>query len=102
MPRPGIWSPELSSLGFAGQRDTPATASDPAGGRLFLPRGSDSAEAIRHVSAILATMAEAVRTPIRPEARLPTRRTLDERFFVCWPGAYAAFARALTLLPPRS
>ena len=47
-------------------------------------------------------MAEAVRTPIRPEARLPTRRTLDERFFVCWPGAYAAFARALTRLPPRS
>ena len=47
-------------------------------------------------------MAEAVRTPIGPEARLPTRRTLDERFFVRWPGAYAGFARALTRLPPRS
>jgi ketosteroid isomerase-like protein len=47
-------------------------------------------------------LAGAVRTPIDREARLPTRRTLDERLFVRWPGAYAAFARALTRLPPRS
>src|SRR5207248_10384688 len=42
------------------------------------------------------------RTPIVPDARLPTRRTLDERLFVRWPGAYAAFSRASLLLPPRS
>src|SRR5438128_4945566 len=47
-------------------------------------------------------MAGVVRTPIGPDARLPTRRTLDERLFVRWPGAYAAFTRAGLLLPPRS
>jgi SnoaL-like domain len=47
-------------------------------------------------------MAEAVRTPIGPDARLPTRRTLDERLMVRWPGAYAALSRAVNSLPPRS
>src|SRR3989442_8609853 len=47
-------------------------------------------------------MAGVVRTPIGPDARLPTRRTLDERLFVRWPGAYAAFTRAALLLSPRS
>jgi ketosteroid isomerase-like protein len=47
-------------------------------------------------------MAGVVRTPIGPDARLPSRRTLDERLFVRWPGAYAAFARALLRLPARS
>jgi ketosteroid isomerase-like protein len=46
--------------------------------------------------------AEPVRTPISPDARLPTRRTLDERLFVRWPGAYAVFTRAVNRLPPRS
>ena len=54
------------------------------------------------VSAILAAMAGAVRTPIGLDARLPTRRTLDERLFVRWPGAFAALGRVLGLLPPRS
>jgi ketosteroid isomerase-like protein len=47
-------------------------------------------------------MAEVVRTPIGPDARLPTRRTLDERLMVRWPGVYAALTRALQGLPPRS
>ena len=47
-------------------------------------------------------MAEAVRIPISPDARLPTRRTLDERLFVRWPGAFAPLARAVNRLPPRS
>ena len=47
-------------------------------------------------------MAEAVRTAIGSDARLPTRRTLDERFVVRWPGAWAALSRALNRLPPRS
>ena len=47
-------------------------------------------------------MAEAVRIPISPDARLPTRRTLDERLFVRWPGAFALLARAVNRLPPRS
>ena len=47
-------------------------------------------------------MAEVVRTAIGPGARLPTRRTLDERFIVRWPGAYATLARAIQALPPRS
>jgi ketosteroid isomerase-like protein len=47
-------------------------------------------------------MAEAVRTPIGPDARLPTRRTLDERLMVRWPGAWAALSRAGNRLPPRS
>ena len=51
---------------------------------------------------ILAPMAEVVRSAIGPKARLPTRRTLDERFFVRWPGAWAALTRAGRLLPPRS
>src|SRR5438132_3391838 len=46
-------------------------------------------------------MARVVRTPIGPDARLPTRRPLDERLYVRWPGAYAA-SRAVLLLPPRS
>jgi ketosteroid isomerase-like protein len=47
-------------------------------------------------------MAGAVRTPIGPNARLPTRRSLDERLFVRWPVAYAALSRAVLRLPPRS
>jgi ketosteroid isomerase-like protein len=47
-------------------------------------------------------MAGAVRTAIGPDARLPTRRWLDDRFFVRWPGAFAALSRAASLLPPRS
>jgi ketosteroid isomerase-like protein len=47
-------------------------------------------------------MADPVRTPIGPDAHLPTRRTLDERLMVRWPGAWAALSRALQLLPPRS
>jgi ketosteroid isomerase-like protein len=47
-------------------------------------------------------MAEVVRTAIGSSARLPTRRTLDERFMVRWPGAWAALSRALNRLPPRS
>jgi ketosteroid isomerase-like protein len=47
-------------------------------------------------------MAGAVRTPIGPDARLPTRRTLDERLMVRWPGAWAALSRAVNRLPPRS
>ena len=47
-------------------------------------------------------MADAVRTPIGPDVRLPTRRTLDERFFVRWPGAWPAVARLVLALPPRS
>jgi hypothetical protein len=49
-----------------------------------------------------AAVAGAVRTPIGPDARLPTRRTLDERLFVRWPGAYAALSRAVNRLSPRS
>jgi ketosteroid isomerase-like protein len=47
-------------------------------------------------------MANVVRTEIRPNARLPKRRTLDERLFVRWPAAYAAVSRAAFALPPRS
>jgi ketosteroid isomerase-like protein len=47
-------------------------------------------------------MAEVVRTPIGPDARLPTRRTLDERLMVRWPGAWAVLSRATNRLPPRS
>jgi ketosteroid isomerase-like protein len=43
-----------------------------------------------------------VRTPIGPDARLPARRTLEERLVVRWPGAWAALSRALQRLPPRS
>ena len=47
-------------------------------------------------------MAGAVRTPVDPDARLPSRRTLEDRFFVRWPGAWAALSRAGQNLPPRS
>jgi ketosteroid isomerase-like protein len=47
-------------------------------------------------------MADAVRTQISPDARLPTRRTLDERIYVRWPGVYRRLARAADRLPPRS
>jgi ketosteroid isomerase-like protein len=47
-------------------------------------------------------MADPVRTPIGPDARLPTRRTLDEQFIVRWPGAFAALSRAFSRVPPRS
>jgi hypothetical protein len=47
-------------------------------------------------------MAGAVRTPIGPDARLPARRTLDERFYLRWPRLYAALSRAVLSLPPRS
>jgi hypothetical protein len=56
----------------------------------------------RAASEILAAMAGAVRTPIGPDARLPTRRTLDERLFVRWPGVWPALSRAGQALPPRS
>ena len=44
----------------------------------------------------------AVRTPIGPDARLPTRRTVDERVIVRWPSLYTALARTIQRLPPRS
>jgi ketosteroid isomerase-like protein len=47
-------------------------------------------------------MADAVRTPISPDARLPRRRTLDERLMVRWPGLWRAVSRAVQALPPRS
>jgi ketosteroid isomerase-like protein len=47
-------------------------------------------------------MAEIARTRIGPDARLPTPRTLDERLMVRLPSAYAAVARAVNRLPPRS
>ena len=47
-------------------------------------------------------MAEVVRTPIGPDTRLPTRRTLIDRLFVRWPGAFVALSRAGQHLPPRS
>jgi SnoaL-like domain len=45
---------------------------------------------------------EIVRTAIGPDAVLPTRRTSGERLMVRWPRAWAALARALQALPPRS
>jgi ketosteroid isomerase-like protein len=54
------------------------------------------------VSVILASMADAVRTPIGPDARLPTRRTFEERLMVRLPGSWVALSRALLGLPPRS
>jgi hypothetical protein len=45
---------------------------------------------------------EVIRTAIGPEARLPTRRTLEERLMVRWPGVWASAARAVQALPPRS
>ena len=47
-------------------------------------------------------MAEIVRTPIGPDTRLPTRRTLIDRLFVRWPGAFVALSRAAQRLPRRS
>ena len=52
--------------------------------------------------AILTTLAEIVRTAIGSDARLPKRRTLEERLMVRWPGGYVAMARAVSRLPPRS
>jgi ketosteroid isomerase-like protein len=49
-----------------------------------------------------ALVAELARTVIAPDARLPTRRTLEERAIVRWPRAYAMLARAVQRLPPRS
>jgi ketosteroid isomerase-like protein len=45
---------------------------------------------------------EAVRTPLGPDVRLRGRRSLDERLFVRWPGAWATLARVGSRLPPRS
>jgi ketosteroid isomerase-like protein len=47
-------------------------------------------------------MADVVRTPIGPNAHLPTRRTLEERLMVRWPAAWAALSRAALLVPRRS
>ena len=47
-------------------------------------------------------MAGVVRTPIGPDATLPSRRTLDERLMVRWPAAWAALSRVSQLLSPRS
>jgi ketosteroid isomerase-like protein len=47
-------------------------------------------------------MADVVRTLIPTDARLPTRRTFEERVYVRWPGVYAALARAGDRLPRRS
>ena len=47
-------------------------------------------------------MAEAVRTAIGSDARLPKRRTFQERLMVRLPGAWAALSRTLQALPPRS
>jgi ketosteroid isomerase-like protein len=47
-------------------------------------------------------MADAARTRIGPDARLPTRRTLDERLFVRWPGSFAVLSRAALHLSPRA
>ena len=47
-------------------------------------------------------MAKVVRTAIRPNSRLPARRTVDERFFVRWPTMYSALFGAVSRFPPRS
>jgi ketosteroid isomerase-like protein len=47
-------------------------------------------------------MRDAVWTRIPPDARLPTKRTLDEQAYVRWPRLYAALSRAVLALPPRS
>jgi hypothetical protein len=47
-------------------------------------------------------MGDVVRTALPPDARLPTRRTLDERFMVRWPGAWIALSRGVQSLSPRS
>jgi ketosteroid isomerase-like protein len=53
-------------------------------------------------SVILTSMSDVVRTSIGRDARLPERRTLDERVMVRWPEVYAAVSRATLALPPRS
>jgi ketosteroid isomerase-like protein len=108
------------SVGSREVADDCATPSGVAGGRLQSTafaheesrwehgstRSRRSVESTRErhstLSAILVSMAEAVRIPVSPDARLPTRRTLDERLFVRWPGAFAPLARAVNRLPPRS
>src|SRR3954452_15489964 len=45
---------------------------------------------------------EVVRTPIGADVRLPSRRTLEERLIVRWPGAWRALSRAAQALRPRS
>ena len=47
-------------------------------------------------------MAAVTRTEIGGDVRLPTTRTVEERFIVHWPGVYAALARATQRLPPNS
>src|SRR4051794_27198996 len=47
-------------------------------------------------------MAEVARTPIGPDARLPTKRTSFDRLLVRWPQAWAVLSRAGSALPPRS
>jgi hypothetical protein len=47
-------------------------------------------------------MAEVVRTPIGPGARLPARRTLDEALLVRWPSLFPLISRPMQALPPRS
>jgi ketosteroid isomerase-like protein len=47
-------------------------------------------------------MAEIVRTPIGPDARLPGRRTVADRITVAWPSGWARLSRATQSLPPRS
>ena len=50
----------------------------------------------------MVSMAEAVRMPISPDARLPAHGTLVERFYLRWPSLYAPLSRAVLSLPPRS
>jgi ketosteroid isomerase-like protein len=50
----------------------------------------------------LFAVAEVVRTAFGSDVRLRTRRSLDERLMVRWPGAWQTFAHTLLLLPPRS
>jgi ketosteroid isomerase-like protein len=45
---------------------------------------------------------EVVRTPIGPDARLPARRTFEERLWVRWPGLWRRLASLNEALPPRS
>lgn len=47
-------------------------------------------------------MPDVVRTPIGPDARLPTKRSLEERIYVRWPRLWPLVVRALQALPPRS
>jgi ketosteroid isomerase-like protein len=49
-----------------------------------------------------ADEAAAVRTPLGADARLRTRRSLDERLIVRWPRAWATLIRVGSRLPPRS